>query len=291
VPELLDREDKMSRLGYEQIHAAAAAIRDRFDLKEAPKIGLVLGSGLGPFAEHIKPLGKMKSLPYSSIVHFPTSSVQGHSGQLHYGAVSGVPILAMQGRVHCYEGYSANDAVFPVRVLAALGVKTLILTNAAGAINTAFNAGDLMLITDQINMMGDNPLIGPNDERLGPRFFDMTEAYSKRGRRLALEAAAREKILLREGCYVSVQGPCYETPTEVRMMRGWGADAAGMSTVLECIAARHMGVEVVGFSCLTNMAAGITGATLNHEEVQETAQIASDRFSRLLKALIPELTR
>lgn len=281
----------MTNLGYEQIQAARAAIQDRLEIREVPKVGIVLGSGLGPFAEQIKPIGKNKSLPYSSIVHFPTSSVQGHSGQLHYGSVNGVPVVAMQGRVHCYEGYAASDTVFPVRVMAALGIKTLILTNAAGAINVDFKPGDLMLLADHINMTGQNPLIGPNDERLGQRFFDMGEAYSKRGRALALQAAAREQIRLREGCYVGVLGPCYETPAEVRMMRNWGADAAGMSTVLEAIAARHMGIEVVGFSCLTNMAAGITSAVLNHEEVQEIAGIASERFGRLLATLIPELVR
>jgi purine-nucleoside phosphorylase len=281
----------MTTLGYEQIHAAKDAIRARFEMKEAQyaKVGIVLGSGLGDFADHIKPLANTKSLPYGAIPHFPTSSIEGHKGQLHYGTLGDTPILAMQGRVHRYEGYTANDVVFPVRVLAALGVKTLILTNAAGCINASFGVGDLMLIVDHLNMTGDNPALGPNDERLGQRFFDMTEAYSKRARALALEAAASEKIQLREGCYLGMLGPSYETPAEIRMMRGWGADAVGMSTVFETIAARHMGVEVLGISCLTNMASGMTGAQLNHDEVQETAKVASDRFTRLLFSLIPKL--
>jgi purine-nucleoside phosphorylase len=278
-------------LGFEQIQAAKAAIFDRFEMDKhaAPRIGIVLGSGLGGFADHIKQLAKIKSLSYGAIAHFPTSSIEGHSGHLHYGLVGDTPVVAMQGRVHAYEGYTANEVVFPVRVMAALGVKTLILTNAAGAINASFAVGDLMLITDHINMTGDNPQIGPNDARLGQRFFDMTQPYSKRGLELAALAAANQKIQLREGCYVSVLGPSYETPAEIRMMRGWGADAVGMSTVFETIAARHMGVEVVGFSCLTNMASGVTGAMLDHSEVQSSAQIASDRFTRLLSTLIPTL--
>jgi len=278
-------------LGFEQVQAAKAAISDGFGIKAeaTPHIGIVLGSGLGPFADHIKPLSKVRSLPYASFPHFPTSSVEGHSGNLLYGALGDVPVLAMQGRIHRYEGYSSNAVVFPIRVIAALGIKTLILTNAAGAINASFSVGDLMLIADHINLTGDNPQLGPNDERFGMRFFDMTEAYSKRARALAHEAAAKEKIQLREGCYLSVLGPSYETPAEIRMMRGLGADAVGMSTVFETIAARHMDVEVLGISCMTNMAAGVTGAKLDHSEVQEAAQIASDRFTRLLTTLIPTL--
>jgi len=278
-------------LGFEQIHAAKAAILDRFDIQkhQVPRVGLVLGSGLGGFADKIEQVAKIKSLPYSAIPHFPTSSIEGHSGHLHYGMLSGTPIVAMQGRVHQYEGYAAQQVVFPVRVMAALGVETLILTNAAGAINTSFKVSDLMLIVDHINMTGDNPQVGPNENRFGKRFFDMTEAYSKRGRALALAAAEKEKIELREGCYVSVLGPSYETPAEIRMMRGWGADAVGMSTVFETIAARHMGVQVIGISCMTNMASGVTGETLDHSEVQSSAQVASDRFTRLLTALVPTL--
>jgi len=275
--------------GYDQVQAAKAVIIDRFDMRQEalPRVGIVLGSGLGDFAEHIKPLSKIKSLPYSAIQHFPTSSVEGHSGNLHYGTVNNVPVVAMQGRVHLYEGYPANAVIFPVRVMAALGIKTLILTNAAGAINASFNIGDLMLITDHINMTGDNPLRGPNEDRFGKRFFDMTEAYSKRGRALVHAAAEKENVKLREGCLATILGPTYETPAEVRMMRGFGADAAGMSVVFETIAARHMDVEVIGISCMTNMAAGVTGAALDHSDVQVAAQIAGDGFKRLLSTLIP----
>lgn len=278
-------------LGFDQVQEAKAAISDSFGIKEdsAPRIGIVLGSGLGPFADQIKPISKARSFPYKSFPHFPTSSVEGHSGNLLYGSVSNTSVIAMQGRVHRYEGYLSSSVAFPVRVIAALGVKTLILTNAAGAINASYNVGDLMLIADHINLTGDNPQLGPNEERFGSRFFDMTEAYSKRARALAHKAAAQEKIQLREGCYLSVLGPSYETPAEIRMMRSLGADAVGMSTVFETIAARHMGVEVLGISCMTNMAAGVTGAKLDHSEVQEAAQIASDRFTRLLTTLIPSL--
>lgn len=275
--------------GYDQVQAAKAVITDRFDMRQEalPRVGIVLGSGLGGFAEHIKPLSKIKSLAYSDIEHFPTSSVEGHSGNLHYGTVNNVPVVAMQGRVHLYEGYPANAVIFPIRVMASLGIKTIIITNAVGAINASFNIGDLMIITDHINMMGDNPLRGPNDERFGKRFFDMTEAYSKRGRALVRAAAEKENIKLREGCLASILGPTYETPAEVRMMRGFGADVAGMSVVFETIGARHMDVEVIGISCVTNMAAGVTGVTLDHSDVQVAAEIAGDGFKRLLSTLIP----
>lgn len=278
-------------LGFDQVQAAKVAISQSFGIQNdtTPRIGIVLGSGLGPFADQIKPLSNVRSLSYASFPHFPTSSVEGHSGNLLYGSLSNIPVIAMQGRIHRYEGYSSNAVVFPIRVMAALGVKTLILTNAAGAINATYRVGDLMLIADHINLTGDNPQLGPNDERFGLRFFDMTEAYSKRARKLAHEGAAKEKIQLREGCYLGILGPSYETPAEIRMMRTLGADAVGMSTVFETIAARHMGVEVLGISCMTNMAAGVTGAKLDHSEVQEAAQIASDRFTRLLTTLIPSL--
>lgn len=280
--------------GFEQIQAAASAIRDRFGLPQAASastIGIVLGSGLGHFADHISGIGKIKSIAYGAIPHFPTSSIEGHHGQMNYGLLNGTPLLAMQGRVHCYEGYSANEVVFPIRVMAELGVKLVILTNAAGAINSDFHVGDLMLISDHINMTGDNPLLGPNDKRLGSRFFDMTQAYSKAARSLAHEIGAREKIQLREGCYCGVLGPSYETPAEIRMMRTCGADAVGMSTVFETIAARHRQVEVLGISCLTNMAAGLSASALSHDDVTHTAEIASDKFTRLLFELIPELAK
>lgn len=277
-------------LGYEQIEAAASAIRDRLGVAQgqivAP-VGVVLGSGLGSFAERIS----VRALPYDDIVHFPKSSVVGHQGRLHLAKLGDTPLLAMQGRVHRYEGYNASEVVFGVRVLAALGVQSLVLTNAAGGINTAFKPGDLMLISDHINLSGDNPQLGPNDDRLGSRFFDMGDAYSASARALTQSIAKREGLSLHEGVYAGVLGPSYETPAEIRMMRALGADAVGMSTVLETIAARHRGLQVVGLSCITNMAAGITANTLHHDEVTEVARVASDRFQRLLCALIPELAK
>lgn len=280
--------------GFDQIQDAASAVRHRFEMladATKPLVGLVLGSGLGDFADHILPIKKLKSLPYVDIPHFPPSTIVGHKGQLHYGLLNGTRVLAMQGRVHRYEGYSATQVVFPIRVMAALGIKTLVLTNAAGAINKDFNVGDLMLINDHLNMTGDNPLLGPNDAKLGTRFLDMSEAYAKPARTIAHAVAAKENIVLRDGTYCSILGPSYETPAEIRMMRSWGADAVGMSTALETIAARHGGVEVVGISCLTNMAAGITGNALDHAEVTQIANLAGDKFTKLLFALIPELAK
>ena len=266
---------------YDQITEAAQYIEGRTQLR--PAIGAVLGSGLGGFAGQI---GDPVSIPFSEIPYFPCSTAPGHSGRLLIGTLNGTPIAVMQGRVHGYEGYNAGQVAFPTRVLAGFGVRTLILTNASGGIRASFHQGQLVLIADHINMTGQNPASGPNDERLGVRFFDMGDAYSRRLRALAHRAAEAEGMALEEGVYVSVPGPSYETPAEIRAFRALGADMVGMSTVLETIAARHMGVEVLGISCVTNMAAGVTDQTLTAEEVLETGRRVEAEFSRLLTRVV-----
>lgn len=243
------------------------------------EVGLILGSGLGELADEIT---NKVIIKYEDIPHFPTSTVVGHAGQLVYGELSGKKVLAMQGRFHFYEGYPMTTVTYPVRVMHALGVKSLVVTNAAGGANPKFAAGNLMLITDHINFMGTNPLIGPNEEDLGPRFPDMTDAYSKEYRTLAKEAAKNLAIDLQEGVYMGFTGPTYETPAEVRMAQIVGADAVGMSTVPEVIVARHMGMKVLGISCITNLAAGLQ-ASLNHEEVVETTKRVRGEFKQLIK--------
>ncbi len=270
---------------YDQIIEAARFIESRTRLR--PAIGVILGSGLGSFATQIEnPI----ALPYSEIPHFPTSTAPGHSGRLLIGTLKEVPIAVMQGRVHGYEGYTAAQIAFPTRVLARFGVRTLILTNAAGGIRTSFHEGQLVLISDHINLSGQNPAIGPNDDRLGARFFDMGDPYSRHLRTLAHTAANSEGIALEEGVYVSVPGPSYETPAEIRAFRALGADMVGMSTVHETIAARHMGVEVLGISCVTNMAAGIKDQVLTAEEVLETGRKVEQQFARLLTRVVAAIT-
>lgn len=269
---------------FDQANAAAAYIRARTDLK--PAIGIVLGSGLGAFAEGIE---DAVIIPFSEIPHFPQSTVPGHSGRLVIGRLDGVPVAVMQGRVHAYEGYSPEEVTFPVRVLGLLGVRMLIVTNAAGGIRLDMKQGDLVLLSDHINFTGRNPVAGPNDERFGPRFFDMTEAYSKRLRRLAATVAERQGFPVAEGVYLSLLGPSFETPAEIRAFRAMGADLVGMSTVQEVIVARQMGIEVLGISCVTNLAAGIQSEPLSHEEVMETGRRVAARFSQLLTALVPAI--
>ena len=269
---------------FEQATAAAAYIRARSGLE--PAIGIILGSGLGAFAEQI---ADAVPIPFTDIPHFPKSTVPGHSGRLVIGTLDGVPVAVMQGRVHAYEGYSPEEVTFPVRVLGLLGVKTLIVTNAAGGIRLDMKQGDLVLLSDHINFTGRNPIAGENDERFGPRFFDMTEAYSRRLRKLAAKAAEREGISLAEGVYLCVLGPSFETPAEIRAFRTMGADLVGMSTVQEVIAARQMGIEIVGISCVTNLAAGIQPEPLSHEEVMETGHRVAAQFTQLLTALIPAI--
>ena len=269
---------------FEQATAATAFIRGRTPL--TPAIGIILGSGLGAFADHV---ADATAIPFTDIPHFPKSTVPGHSGRLVIGTLDGVPIAVMQGRVHAYEGYSPEEVGFPVRVLGLLGVKTLVVTNAAGGIRLDMKQGDLVLLSDHINFTGRNPLAGKHDERFGPRFFDMTEAYSLRLRRLAAQAAERGGFSLAEGVYLCVLGPSFETPAEIRSFRAMGADLVGMSTVLEVIAARQLGIEVVGISCVTNLAAGIQPDPLSHEEVIETGHRVTARFTQLLTALLPAI--
>ncbi|HEY3128424.1 MAG TPA: purine-nucleoside phosphorylase [Acidobacteriota bacterium] len=252
-------------------------------ISEPPSIGLILGSGLGEF---LNSLTGNTSLSYADIPNFPRSTVIGHSGNLVFNHIGSLPVLTMQGRTHYYEGYPIEEVVFPVRVLVKLGVQKLIVTNAAGGVNPRFKPGDLMLITDHINLMATNPLLGQNLDALGPRFPDMTEAYSSELQKLALAAAKENKIALRRGIYAALAGPSYETPAEIRMLALLGADAVGMSTVPEVIAANHAGVKVLGISCITNMAAGVLNKKLDHSEVLQTTKLVKDKFSSLLQAIL-----
>lgn len=272
------------RMNFEKIQEAANYLKSQTNTQ--PVIGLILGSGLGVLAEEIE--GAVKT-PYDQIPDFPVSTVEGHAGQLVFGTLNGVQVVAMQGRFHYYEGYNFEQVTFPVRVMKELGVKTLIVTNAAGGVNKDFSPGDLMLITDHINNMGTNPLIGKNDTRLGVRFPDMSEAYSKELISTAKEVAQTLNIGLQEGVYVGNTGPTYETPAEVRMIRTMGGDAVGMSTVPEVIVARHSGLEVLGISCISNMASGILDQPLNHEEVIETTEKVKENFLRFVKELVKKI--
>jgi purine-nucleoside phosphorylase len=277
---------------FPQIQAAAEAVRERFgqgDGGALAKVGVVLGSGLGMVADAVMEKGAGQDLPYGAIPHFPTSSVVGHKGRLVFGEVEGIPTLLMQGRVHRYEGYTPQQVVFPIRVLMALGVEKLILTNAAGGMGDGFVAGDLMLITDHLNMTGGNPLVGKNDDRLGPRFPDMSATYTPALRELARQKAKAQKLDLKEGVYAGMLGPSYETPAEIHMLKTVGASAVGMSTVYEATAAAHAGIDVLGISCITNLAAGLGQEKLSHDEVKETAQRVQDAFSKLVLGLIPDL--
>jgi purine-nucleoside phosphorylase len=269
---------------YPAINEAADFIRTQF--RRAPVLGLILGSGLGACADC---LTGRTVIPSSSIPHFPLSSTFGHSGNVILGELAGVPTAALQGRLHLYEGFSAAEAAFPARVLGCLGILRLIVTNAAGGINPTFRPGDLMLITDHINLMAANPLAGPNLDALGPRFPDMSEAYDASMRAAAFEAAREMGIELHEGIYIGLPGPSYETPAEIRMCRNLGADAVGMSTIPEVIAANHMGIRVLGISCITNMAAGVGPGKLTHGDVVQTAENASARIQSLIQALVPRL--
>jgi purine-nucleoside phosphorylase len=256
--------------------------------KLRPGVGLVLGSGLGAFADEV---AAARTLDYQAIPHFPRSTVSGHRGRLIVGSFRGVPLAVMSGRVHAYEGYSAQEVAFPTRVLGALGVETLLVTNAAGAINTAFRAGELMMITDHLNLTGLNPLVGPQQDLSGPRFPDMTEAYHPKLQAACEASARRIGLVLRKGVYAGLLGPSYETPAEIRMLRALGADAVGMSTVLEVIAATQAGIKVLGISCLTNMAAGILPRKLDHREVMETGEKVRGIFIELLAEVVPALAQ
>jgi purine-nucleoside phosphorylase len=272
--------------GWEFVGAEAAAKFILRKTKLRPKIALVLGSGLGGFADEFATAAK---IPYAKIPNFPQSTAVGHAGQLVLGAVEGVEVVGMQGRVHLYEGYSVKEVTFPVRVFSRMGVKAVVLTNAAGGINKEFTQGRLVVIRDHINLQGVNPLSGPNDEHFGARFPDMSEAYDKKFRALALAEGRRLGINLGEGVYAALAGPSYETPAEIRYLRTIGADLVGMSTVPEVIAARHSGLRVLGISCVTNAAAGVLDQPLDHKEVLETAERVKGQFIALLRGVIPDL--
>lgn len=271
---------------YARAEQAARTIRSRTDLE--PQIALVLGSGLGGFADEF---GEAVAIPYAEIPGFATSTAEGHAGRLVIGKVGTVPVLAMQGRVHFYEGYSLEEVTFPVRVFKLLGIKKLLLTNAAGGIDIELSQGALMVISDHLNLMGVNPLRGPNDERFGPRFPDLTEAYSRELQEVAIDEAHTLRIDLRRGIYAALAGPSYETPAEIHMLRALGADAVGMSTVPETIVARQMGIDVLGISCITNMAAGISDAPINHAEVMEIGRRVRETFTKLLRGVIGRLSK
>jgi purine-nucleoside phosphorylase len=251
-----------------------------------PRVAVVLGSGLGAFADDL--MGAAR-IPYEKIPGFPRSTAEGHAGRLVIGRAGDVVVAAMQGRVHFYEGYPLRDVIFPMRVLGQLGIRAAILTNAAGGINTDFKQGALVLIRDHINLQGSNPLIGPNDERFGPRFPDMTQGYWKDYRQYAHEESRQLGFDLYEGVYAALSGPSYETPAEIRYLRTIGADLVGMSTAPEVIAARHMGIRVLGISCVTNMAAGILDQVINHAEVMETGERVKAHFVALLRAVLPRI--
>ncbi len=255
-------------------------------LNSIPKIGLILGSGLGVLAEEI--VNPIK-IPYHEIPEFPVSTVEGHAGQLVIGELDGVQVVAMQGRFHFYEGYSLHKVTFPVRVMKEIGVETVIVTNAAGGVNTDFKPGDLMLISDHINNMSQNPLIGPNDSDLGVRFPDMSAAYCPTLRKKSKDVADRLGLDIKEGVYFGNTGPSYETPAEIKMIRKLGGDAVGMSTVPEVIIARHAGLKVIGISCISNMAAGILDQPLTHDEVIETTDMAKSSFLGLVKGIVKEI--
>jgi purine-nucleoside phosphorylase len=266
------------------IKEAAQYIRTQYPT--APQIGLILGSGLGVIAELVE---NATVIAYHDIPHFPVSTVEGHAGELLLGTIHGKHVLLMKGRFHLYEGYGVDVVSFPVRVMKELGVQTLIVTNAAGGVNTSYEVGDLMVIKDHINFTFRNPLIGPNFNELGVRFPDMSEAYSRRLQQTAHEVASEQGLKLPEGVYAGLTGPTYETPAEIRMLRTLGADAVGMSTVAEVIVARHAGIEVLGFSCISNMAAGILDQPLSHQEVMETTERVKPKFLQLILGIVAKL--
>lgn len=268
----------------EKLDKCLACVRSKTDF--VPDTALVLGSGLGEYADHVR---ISEIINYSEIEGFPVSTVAGHKGRFVFGWIQDIPVVIMQGRVHYYEGYPMTDVVLPVRLMGLLGAKKLILTNAAGGVNPDFRPGDLMMITDQIATAVPSPLIGENPDKLGPRFPDMSEIYSRRMQEIIRLEAENLGIRLREGVYVQFTGPAYETPAEVRLCRAWGGDAVGMSTACEAVAARHMGMEICGISCITNMAAGISDKPLSHREVQETADRVADQFSRLITAIVKKV--
>lgn len=286
-------------MSYEKAAQAAEFIRSKYP--NPPAVGIVLGSGLGAFADEV---ANSVKIPYEEIPHFALSTVEGHAGRLVLGEVGGVPVAVQQGRFHYYEGYDMEQVMFPVRTFGALGIRTVILTNAAGSLDTEMKPGSLMLISDHLNLMGVNPLRGSNDDRFGPRFPDMTEVYDKELQRIANDEAndlARERFdkgldeewkdFLHRGVYCALSGPTYETPAEIRLYRLLGADAVGMSTVPEAIAARHQGMKVLGISCITNFGAGMTEEPIDHDEVMETGAQVAEVFKELLTRVITRIER
>jgi purine-nucleoside phosphorylase len=269
---------------FTRAETAAKFVATRTPLR--PQIGLVLGSGLGGFADSLTGATR---IPYADIPAFPRSTAIGHAGQMVIGKSGAVPVAVMQGRVHLYEGYSAEEVAFPMRVFGRMGIRAVVLTNAAGGINLSYQQGALVLISDHINLQGTNPLTGPNDGRFGVRFPDMTHAYEKSYRELAREEAGNLGMTLHEGVYAALLGPSYETPAEIRYLRTIGADLVGMSTAFEVIAARHMGIKVLAISCVTNMAAGILDQPLSHQEVMETGERVRSSFEGLLRAVLPRI--
>ena len=269
---------------YTRAESAAQFLLSQTKLR--PKIGLVLGSGLGAFADELTGAARV---PYSQIPAFPRSTAIGHAGQMVIGRAGDNPLAAMQGRVHLYEGYSAKEVAFPIRVFGRMGIKAVILTNAAGGINLEYKQGALVVVSDHINLQGHNPLVGPNDDRLGQRFPDMTKAYWKAYREATVEEARKLGMTAYQGVYAAMLGPSYETPAEIRYLRTIGADLVGMSTISEVIAAVHMGLKVLAISCVTNMAAGIVDKPIDHREVLETGERVRGQFEALLKAVLPRI--
>jgi purine-nucleoside phosphorylase len=269
---------------YDRAQRAAEQIRSRTQVQ--PAVAVILGSGLGAFADE---LDDSTAIAYTEIPGFAKATVEGHAGKLVIGKAGAVPIAAMQGRFHFYEGYSLDDVTFPIRVLKLLGVQTLILTNAAGSLNTEFTPGSLMVISDHINLMGANPLIGPNDDRFGPRFPDLTSTYDPDLQNLVIEEAKAMDVDMRRGVYAALSGPSYETPAEIHMVRTLGADAVGMSTVPEAIVARHMEMRLIGISCITNLAAGVSNRPIDHSQVMEIGNRVRAQFTELLRRVIAKL--
>src|SRR5213596_2676552 len=277
-------EERSSSSLYARADKAARMIRARSNVEVS--VAIVLGSGLGAFADE---LTERTAIPYDEIPGFARATVEGHAGRLVIGKIGETTVAAMQGRFHFYEGYSLEDVTFPIRVLKVLGVRTLILTNAAGSLNTEFTPGSLMVISDHINLMGVNPLIGPNDERFGPRFPDLTSTYDPDLQSMVIEEAKAIDIDMRRGVYAALSGPSYETPAEIHMIRTLGADAVGMSTVPEAIVARHMGMQVIGISCITNLAAGVSDRPVDHTQVIATGESVREQFTELLRRVIAKL--
>lgn len=282
----------MHKPSIENLREAANCISQRLGLNNKPraKTAIILGSGLGPFADRIKESAQSASLSFSEIPYFSSSTVEGHKGEVVYGMVDGEhPILALNGRLHLYEGLHPQQVILPIRAFGLLGVKTIVLTNASGAIGDAYEPGQLMVISDHINFTGASPLVGENWSELGPRFLDMSEAYDKELRTLAKAAAVKADIKMHEGVYAALLGPCYETPAEIRLLKTLGADAVGMSTVFETIAARHMGLKVLAISCLTNKAAGLSRQKISHEEVMENNAKVSVKLGLILADIVRQL--